>query len=264
MKIINHQIGKDPLYRIWNSPLENMIICFFEGGGSIVTKECIYPIARGSLCFVGAGVRHYTMPEKPELYDRSKIYAEEGVLSAIISTVPTESSFATLFRENAVIYARLPESEIPAAEEAYSLAQRGFLNNEPELFSHSYYKLMLLLKRYVCDNEPEPKDSLAVAVEYINRNYSEAISLSDVCRAAHLSKHHLCRKFKAAMGISVMDYILKTRLAAAKELLIKGDSSVGEVAERCGFSCISSFCQSFKKSFGKTALQYKREKGFKG
>ncbi len=54
---------------------------------------------------------------------------------------------------------------------------------------------------------------------YINNNYSKAISLEDICKEIHISKYHFCRKFKQVMGITVMEYILKTRVAAAKIFL---------------------------------------------
>ena len=44
MRIIHHERGRDPLYNIWNSSEECMIIYFYSGGGNVVFQNKIYPI----------------------------------------------------------------------------------------------------------------------------------------------------------------------------------------------------------------------------
>jgi AraC-like DNA-binding protein len=55
-----------------------------------------------------------------------------------------------------------------------------------------------------------------------------------------------------------MDYILKTRIAMAKELLCEADMSVTEISESCGFSSISYFSRTFKNETGMSPLKYKK------
>ncbi|MBQ8793661.1 MAG: helix-turn-helix transcriptional regulator, partial [Clostridia bacterium] len=47
--------------------------------------------------------------------------------------------------------------------------------------------------------------------------------------------------------ISVMDYLLSCRIAAAKNMLAKTDKSISEIVESCGFSDNSNFNRTFKK-----------------
>ena len=70
---------------------------------------------------------------------------------------------------------------------------------------------------------------------------------------------HLARLFKKKIGLTVMEYILKTRIAMAKELLCEAKMSVTEISEACGFSSISFFSRTFKKEVEKTPLQYKKQ-----
>ena len=60
--------------------------------------------------------------------------------------------------------------------------------------------------------------------------------------------------------MTAMEYVLKTRIAAAKGLLLSGTLSVNEISERCGFSSISYFSQKFKEETGVTASEFRRVK----
>ena len=53
-----------------------------------------------------------------------------------------------------------------------------------------------------------------------------------------------------------MEYILKSRIALAKELLYTSKKSISEISEDCGFSSLSYFSRSFKAEVGLTPLQY--------
>ena len=257
MKTIVHEVGRDPLYKIWHATRSNMILYVHSGDGSIVLQDKIYHMRAGTLCFIGSGRQHYTMPDDPTSYDRSKIYASDTLLGDILATVPRDSDFATLFKENSVIYAVLPDEIACDAEAAFLQAMQGE-GKDCELFVLSYLKLMALIKQYAGERAPTKQNDIATVIEYVNRFYSQPLTLDDVCKEVHTCKHHLCRKFKKAMGITVMEYVTRTRIAAAKDMLRGTDLPVGEVAWRCGFSGASVFSQSFREAVGVTASRYRK------
>ena len=104
-KINYHHRGRDPNFRIWHTLEESMIICTYSDGGSIVGGEKTYPIRRGTLCFVGARRYHYTMPDDPEVYDRSKIFISPDQLRRVIDLLPPESPLRR-FSHRRVAYRR--------------------------------------------------------------------------------------------------------------------------------------------------------------
>ena len=75
---------------------------------------------------------------------------------------------------------------------------------------------------------------------------------SEMC----MSHSTLYRKVKALIGISVNEYVRRTRLRRAAELLAQGDCTVAEVADRTGFSTPSYFRQCFKDAYGITPSDY--------
>ena len=82
-RIVRHQIGKDPLFKIWHASPEHLIMYFYSNGGSIVCAEDVFPIKKGTLVFIAADTYHYTMPDNPELYDRSKLHISHNKLGNI-------------------------------------------------------------------------------------------------------------------------------------------------------------------------------------
>jgi AraC-like DNA-binding protein len=98
-------------------------------------------------------------------------------------------------------------------------------------------------------------------VEYINTNIFSELSIDAICAAIHTSKYHFCRQFKKATGLTVSNYILKTRIVMAEGMLQNSDATIGEVSEKCGFCSISYFCRVFKDETGMTPRQYKLSHG---
>jgi LacI family transcriptional regulator len=77
--------------------------------------------------------------------------------------------------------------------------------------------------------------SVAQAVRYIREHGCEAIEVEDVVRRVPLSRSVLQRRFRALLGRSVHDEIVRVRLARARELLQETDLPLAEIAERAGF-----------------------------
>ena len=256
--VIYHETGRDALYKIWNKAQENMIICFHSGTGSIVFQDAIYPIEPSAICFVRAGKLHYTMPDNFENYNRSKIFLSDRRMSALLSSLPEGSSFYKLFLENSVVYARLPEDIYATAESLFGSAKRLFDLGRDEGLSPAFFSLMALLSEHSVHHIKSPNGFMAKAIEYINDNYYLRISLDELCCVVNMSKSHFCRSFKSAMGMTVSEYILKTRIAAAKTMLISSDLSISQISEASGFSSISYFCQTFVRAEGITANEYRR------
>ena len=58
--------------------------------------------------------------------------------------------------------------------------------------------------------------------------------------------------------MTVMEYVLKTRIVMASEMLKKERCSVTEVSSRCGFSSVSYFSRVFKREVGISPLEYRK------
>ena len=99
------------------------------------------------------------------------------------------------------------------------------------------------------------------AISYIRVKAAKGgVPVPEVARAAGCSRSYLDKGFRAKLGMSVRETVLKMRLEFVKELLATTSRSMTEIAMDCGFARDSHLAFLFKKATGKTMLQWRREK----
>ncbi|WP_067095370.1 AraC family transcriptional regulator [Marinomonas atlantica] len=95
------------------------------------------------------------------------------------------------------------------------------------------------------------KARIARAVQYIESNLANKISLADVASVSHFSDYHFHRIFTGMVGETVNDYIVRRRLECAANLLIfRTELSVTQIALENGFSSTANFSKAIKRHFG--------------
>lgn len=110
-------------------------------------------------------------------------------------------------------------------------------------------------------NSSSGQRQAVMAMDYIQKNYMEPdLSLNDVCSYLNISISYFSTIFKEATGGTFVEYLSRTRMEKAKELLEKTTLKNYEIAEKVGFSDPHYFGISFKKMTGKTPTEYAREK----
>lgn len=102
-------------------------------------------------------------------------------------------------------------------------------------------------------------NDIEAAAEYIEKNYSQPISIDDLVAVIHMSKFYFVRIFHKIMGVPPYSYITNYRINQAKILLHSTNKTVAEIAEQCGFLDTSNFITHFKKHTGQTPLKYRKD-----
>lgn len=96
------------------------------------------------------------------------------------------------------------------------------------------------------------------SISYINEHFSEPITLNDLAKKACLSPFYFTRIFSKETGVTPYQYLISTRISAAKFLLKSTSFSIKEIGEQCGFQTFSSFCYTFKKWENQTPSMYRK------
>lgn len=104
--------------------------------------------------------------------------------------------------------------------------------------------------------------SFIKVIDYINDNYTRAITTQSVSELFGYNESYFSRKFKQLTGISSAKYIQILRLEHAEKLLKSTNQPISEIAKSSGFSDINYFNHCFKKHY-KTSPTKLREKSNK-
>ena len=95
-------------------------------------------------------------------------------------------------------------------------------------------------------------------MDYVYYHLHEKITLNDVAEAAHMSPNHLNTVFKKEQGTTILSYVRRRKIEAAKNMLLYSDYSETEIAEFLAFSSESHFIRIFKAETGQTPKEFSR------
>lgn len=99
---------------------------------------------------------------------------------------------------------------------------------------------------------------MALFLDFIERHYSEPISLEKLAESAHVSKSECLRCFKASLQTAPYQYLMEYRLSKAAELLRETDAPVSEIAASVGFGQVSHFGKCFRDKTGMSPSEYRK------
>ncbi len=103
-----------------------------------------------------------------------------------------------------------------------------------------------------------PDPAVNRVVEYVRERQPAKISVAELAAHAGVSARQLHRKFHDALGLSVQEFLVKTRIQSACQMLLETDRSIADIAIEFGFCDQSAFTQAFKKQIGVTPFRFRR------
>lgn len=253
----------------------NKMFYFLNHKGSNIPKTPIVKIGFYHLTFILEGTFSYFVDGKEYVLEKNDaILLPSGVLRqrgaipdyvhyVIINYYPTKENElrSTVFFKNAVnqsvinllnacpcnIYAvdKIDDKDSYENKKTYTILQNIFNCILIELFDSLNHEI----------NNPHINNALS----FINKNITKPITLDDVCRAIHLSKHYTTRLFKKEINLTVSEFINKQKLSMAKNMLVNDDLSLQDISSNLGYENYCYFSKIFKKHFGISPLKMKKE-----
>ncbi len=102
-------------------------------------------------------------------------------------------------------------------------------------------------------------EQIKYAQEYIESNFHDKISVEHIAEMLALSRRNLERRFKKATANTVVEYIQRVKIEAAKLSLESSRENINEVMYKVGYSDPKSFRITFKKITGLSPIQYRNK-----
>jgi len=101
-------------------------------------------------------------------------------------------------------------------------------------------------------------ERLAKALARIHADVAHPWTVTELAKAAALSRSTFFERFTRAVGVAPMEYLIAWRMEIAKSLLKGGGLTVAEVAERVGYGSTSTFSVAFSRCVGEPPRRYAR------
>jgi AraC family transcriptional regulator len=110
------------------------------------------------------------------------------------------------------------------------------------------------------DAGPNGRDEKRIidALHLIEARYTEPLSVTSLAAAVQMSPYHFLRVFRAVVGVTPHQYLVRTRLRRAAIALATTDQTVATIAFAHGFGDLSTFVATFGRVFRLRPRDYRR------
>jgi len=218
---------------------------------SFLINGSLYPVPSGGAVIARAGDIHMGLFHKSAVQEYICVWIGSDFASPLFSFLGQED-FCPLFLFDA-------QTKKQVSSLAFTLLEE-YEKDGSELERISCLLQLLTLLKNRSDHaigQAQIPDALQRILDDVNDNFSTIRNVNDILQAHFISSATLTRWFRKHLHSSPREYLESVRLFNAVRLLESG-CTVTEACMRTGFSDCSHFIILFKKKFGTTPLQYKK------
>jgi transcriptional regulator GlxA family with amidase domain len=102
-------------------------------------------------------------------------------------------------------------------------------------------------------------DAVKKAQEFLEKNFQEKISIDDLAELVSIGRRSFERRFKSATNNTVLEYIQRIKVEAAKKSFENSRKNMNEVMYDVGYTDTKAFRTVFKKVTGLTPVEYRNK-----
>ncbi len=233
-----------------------------HGSCRYLIEDRMLDLQEGDFLLIPPELFHYTHYSFGPCLRSGVYFRTSDLTPELIAMLPGNEDFFSRVR----IFQVPDSSRRPIAKLLSTMAEEEAVADERSalMLRLRLQELLLLCSRICGFPEDAPADiyttdrQILQAAHFINEHFRQQITAADIAAAAGFSPNYLSRKFRETTGIGVHEYLVLIRLRNAAYELVSTDSSVTEIALRCGFSDSNYFKDAFKKKYGMTPRVYRK------
>lgn len=243
---------------------ETEIIIIHKGEGFCFINNCSYPLKKNTVFLIHPHEVHNLVLPDPETVEKTVLlfdlsifpkaqFAEE---TSFFSGCSPKFKHQVCFEGNSAYGLQIIINGMVVEWE-----EKGPLWEDSVLLG--LLQLAVVLVRASAGSKVPASESDACplvinAIDYINKHFSEKLTLRCVAEAVSCSPYHLSHLIKKYTGITFKDYLTNYRISHARMMLENTDLKVTSIAGKTGFPNLQNFNRSFKLLTGITASTYRR------
>lgn len=159
--------------------------------------------------------------------------------------------------QNPILHITLYDELSSVMERIFTVSDDISLSSKLHISGLIYEFFSVLMKNSTLN----PKaDFIDAALNIINYNFCEKISIDYVAKRLNLDPAYFSRQFTERIGIPPKKYLLNKRIERAKELLESTNAGIFEISNSIGYDDQFYFCRIFKKTTALSPSEYRKTK----
>lgn len=143
---------------------------------------------------------------------------------------------------------------------SYKNTQYGYELYIKELLINTIYNLIKDSTITSTNNQNNKSILIKTVLDYIEENYAQQISLTDMAQHAHISKEYLCRLFSSMYDTTPIEYLNRYRIRQSTSEILNTNRTISDIALSYGFNNSSYYNKLFLRYIGCTPSEYKKTK----
>lgn len=243
----------------WHEFIE--ILYCAEGTVRVAVENTEYIMLSGDLLLIGPNVVHQTFQKEPEkgsiyniLFDITFV---QNVTWGSLESKCVNAFLNYLSRFN---YHYIEKEIVPPGIEVLIRRMDKYYYTEGDYNSIYLRSCFMELIGKFCEHgflslktiglNKQNVAAINRTAEYIQKHCHEKITLSDMADMANLSYHYYSKLFKSVTGKSFAVYLSSARVFMAEKLMLEGEYSLQQIADKVGLSSQSQLAHTYKRLRG--------------
>ena len=259
--------------RVHTYPCDARLFYTVDGEGEIEVDGTVYKMTKGDILIFNSGTKYCICP------------SQEGVNYLVLNYdytsdhsclhIPVPPKLCESFKESDIIesvsFDDADELSRPIfLKKKYDVSER-LLEIEREFATKILYfetRISNILSEILVDclrelrlqTVPDGYERINTILKFIHDNYNEKLTNLSLGEKFGFHPNYISFLIKSYTGTPLHKYIMNVRISHAIHMLDGGQTSIGEIAESCGFCDIFYFSRIFKQHVGLSPLEYRGKK----
>lgn len=243
----------------WHQQIE--LLTVYSGTIRVVGNNFDRTLVEGQGCFINSGILHGIFPADDHNHQVIDVVFSPSLLKIdsatynnqfINSILMSDIKIRPLFNKH---LNSLIEHIFQSSRNKNDTMQMEIMSDLLAFWLNFYISQKSFLNNTI---QPTQKQIVHSLLEFITRNYAKNISICYLARNVGISQRECYRIFKRELGTTPHQYILNYQVVIAAQLLRHTNRKILQIALDTGFSSSNHFSTAFKKHYGITPKEYRR------
>ena len=243
----------------WHKEVEFVLV--HSGSFNTSLDGVEYTLTSGDALYISSGVIHGGTPDDCVydciVFDRDTLLFQSEIVRKTIKEIEGRGRISPCFKDGsglANIYIKELFLSAGRRDEGYEMGTMSALLG--------FYSQAIAEGRVTLGERDElvleRLKRLRHALDYIEENYRNHITLEDIAKCSGYSPKYFCRYFYQAVHKTPIEYLNFYRVERACFMLDTESCTVGDAAYKCGFNDLGYFIRTFKRLKGITPKKYSK------